>query len=76
MLQLSGVGPRVRPRSYRAYLRAVRNEPGFEFKVAMVSCFVAAEWIRAGAVSALLCVAAGVGLVATAGYVIWRIWGT
>lgn len=62
----------VRDRSFTAFLRAVRSEPGFGLRVASTLAFGLGLLIAKGVVAVLLALAAAVGLGLAIGYPYFR----
>ena len=73
---LEGTGrPALGDRGYRAYLRAIRDQPGLGWKVPMALCFNVAAWAGESLQATLLLIAAELVLVFGAGYLFWWRWG-
>jgi len=62
-------------RSYRAFLRAIRDKPGSKFQVGAVCASSSALALSRGAVYAAAVVLGSIVVCATVGFLAWRRWG-
>jgi hypothetical protein len=62
----------AKSRGYRAYLGAIRAQPGFPYRVLSLVAFSVSLAVSKGAIYAGLVVAASLIAVATVGFVYWR----